>query len=482
MMDRIGNNSTFDTDPQKIYSKIKEYFLEHNIDLKYMPKKIKIGDKPFTGAHKKAIGMSRGKSIYGRASGMGDRTALHETGHVAGNRMRLRATDSQTEQMTKLAQQMKGKFSTKTFSQDFIDYATGNNEVFAELFGNLDKFPKLGGKVRDIFGFASGGKVKGVGNKDTVPAMLVPGEYVIPKNRVGWMKKMGLLGTIPPKIKNNKKRNDGFIPGQLEKKDYGGSMDEYFDLIKKKDKVYKPSPKHVFEGYAEGGIVKKKRTRYDEMVAKRNAETMKKGSMSRFDKRVETTISRENKQKEIDTALGRTSWSSRNKDLEVSEGQKEFNRERARNLSIGKVIPLKERAARRTSFGLPTDTMAPQMATPPKIAPPAPKISRGTPAGATQTSTKAATGSMSSSGGSGTGNMISTDAIASLNKHSNSLDNFVANCPTNIEMTGNHNVNLNISGLAFLGQMADGVKSLVVGEINKALLRYTQANGMPIPQ
>jgi hypothetical protein len=136
--------------------------------------------------------------------------------------------------------------------------------------------------------------------------------------------------------------------------------------------------------------------------------------------------------------------------------------------------------------------MAPQMKTP--ITPPTksisgtptsattPKISSGTPAGATQTSTKAATGSMSSSGGSGTGNMISTDAIASLNKHSNSLDNFVANCPTNIEMTGNHNVNLNISGLAFLGQMADGVKSLVVGEINKALLRYTQTNGMPLPQ
>jgi hypothetical protein len=38
------------------------------------------------------------------------------------------------------------------------------------------------------------------------------------------------------------KRNDGFVPGQLEKKNYNGSMDEYFDRIKGGDEDLPGTP------------------------------------------------------------------------------------------------------------------------------------------------------------------------------------------------------------------------------------------------
>jgi hypothetical protein len=48
--------------------------------------------------------------------------------------------------------------------------------------------------IKEFFGFSEGGIVPGTGTEDTVPAMLTPGEYVVPKNKVGEMVKAMPVG------------------------------------------------------------------------------------------------------------------------------------------------------------------------------------------------------------------------------------------------------------------------------------------------
>jgi hypothetical protein len=51
-----------------------------------------------------------------------------------------------------------------------------------------------------------------------------------------------------------------------------------------------------------------------------------------------------------------------------------------------------------------------------------------------------------------------------------------------ITMKGEHNVNLSLNGISVLAQLTEGVRDMVLGLINKALMKYTSDNGMPIPQ
>ncbi|MEN8197912.1 MAG: hypothetical protein ABFS30_15590, partial [Pseudomonadota bacterium] len=67
------------------------------------------------------------------------------------------------------------------------------NKIAEGLFNSGDQFsrlvlPSLQTVLSTFTGFASGGRVPGVGNKDSVPALLMPGEFVIRKavvNRFG---------------------------------------------------------------------------------------------------------------------------------------------------------------------------------------------------------------------------------------------------------------------------------------------------------
>lgn len=77
----------------------------------------------------------------------------------------------------------------------------------------ISKFSKSFFGVRGFSGFASGGTVPGVGNSDTVPAMLTPGEFVINKRsaqRIGYNT-----------LKNANKYNKGGIVGYAD----GGKVD-----------------------------------------------------------------------------------------------------------------------------------------------------------------------------------------------------------------------------------------------------------------
>ena len=97
-------------------------------------------------------------------------------------------------------------FAAIKFTQNISGFLGG-------LAGSIGK--KDGGKIQ---AFASGGLVPGVGNKDTVPAMLTPGEFVIKKSSVG------KLGKNKLSAMNSGKYNKGGIVQMLN---YGGEAEEY---------------------------------------------------------------------------------------------------------------------------------------------------------------------------------------------------------------------------------------------------------------
>jgi hypothetical protein len=80
------------------------------------------------------------------------------------------------------------------------------NSLFSSLFGGIGGAPKQGGNGVGGFlgslvgslvpGFATGGIVPGVGNTDSVLAMLTPGELVIPKDIVSKMPKFANGGIV----------------------------------------------------------------------------------------------------------------------------------------------------------------------------------------------------------------------------------------------------------------------------------------------
>lgn len=83
----------------------------------------------------------------------------------------------------------------------------------AQGIGNFAK--GLGAGVRGVRGFASGGLVPGTGNRDTVPAMLTPGEFVIRKSSVN---KLG-AGTLA--AMNSNRYADGGIVDVKNPEKYG---------------------------------------------------------------------------------------------------------------------------------------------------------------------------------------------------------------------------------------------------------------------
>ena len=68
-----------------------------------------------------------------------------------------------------------------------VDGAMGADGTIGEpnsILNFLNLFGLMGGKDSKVQGFNKGGKVPGSGNKDTVPAMLTPGEFVMSKGAV----------------------------------------------------------------------------------------------------------------------------------------------------------------------------------------------------------------------------------------------------------------------------------------------------------
>jgi hypothetical protein len=60
----------------------------------------------------------------------------------------------------------------------------GGSNVISGLVGKIPGVGSVAGSLLKHLGLQAGGLVPGTGNDDTVPAMLTPGEYVIPKNLV----------------------------------------------------------------------------------------------------------------------------------------------------------------------------------------------------------------------------------------------------------------------------------------------------------
>jgi len=85
---------------------------------------------------------------------------------------------------------------------------------FASGLGAGVKGKNQGGKIH---AFASGGSVPGSGNRDTVPAMLTPGEFVIRKSSVG---KIG-AGTLAA-MNENKYAGGGLVVNKLDSNKFAG--------------------------------------------------------------------------------------------------------------------------------------------------------------------------------------------------------------------------------------------------------------------
>jgi len=95
----------------------------------------------------------------------------------------LKTIADSMQPIVQVLEQIRGLLDT---GGDFVDNTLssladfGSNPVGTTATG----LQKVGGGLSSAFGLSSGGTVPGTGNRDTVPAMLTPGEVVVPKDDV----------------------------------------------------------------------------------------------------------------------------------------------------------------------------------------------------------------------------------------------------------------------------------------------------------
>jgi TP901 family phage tail tape measure protein len=127
-----------------------------------------------------------------------------------------------------------GTFLAFNFAKGIGTFASGAGAAIRGL-GTLGK--SNGGR---ILGFARGGSVPGVGNQDTVPAMLTPGEFVIRKSSVN------KIGADKLAAMNENRFSEGTLPGGIRKR-AAGAEGSRLNAKSPKENPFKSTKKNIVE-------------------------------------------------------------------------------------------------------------------------------------------------------------------------------------------------------------------------------------------